>query len=116
VDFFYSKFPEYLHNDFFITGESYGGIYIPRLAQKILVHNVETNHPINLKGFMIGNGCTKGDECTRDAALPKGYSKYEFEQFNDHAFVSPSDWQEFEEKCYSEDEVDEFASHKCKEV
>jgi len=64
VDFF-AKFPEYAKNDFYITGESYGGIYIPTLSIKILeqknmklkVHQVQSpNPPINLKGMAIGNG------------------------------------------------------------
>lgn len=53
-DFFASKFPELKDNEFFITGESYAGVYVPTLAKQILDHAPE----INLKGVFVGNPCT----------------------------------------------------------
>ncbi|XP_074360807.1 serine carboxypeptidase 1-like [Apium graveolens] len=51
-----ARFPEYQTRDFFITGESYAGHYIPQLAQLILQNNKITNQTIiNLKGIAIGN-------------------------------------------------------------
>jgi carboxypeptidase C (cathepsin A) len=32
LQLFYSEFPEYVSNDLFLSGESYGGTYIPYLA------------------------------------------------------------------------------------
>ncbi|KAL3614190.1 hypothetical protein CASFOL_042264 [Castilleja foliolosa] len=50
------RFPEYKTRDFFLTGESYAGHYVPQLAQLILQNNKNTNHTIiNLKGIAIGN-------------------------------------------------------------
>ncbi|KAK9002782.1 hypothetical protein V6N11_060362 [Hibiscus sabdariffa] len=50
------RFPEYKTSDFFITGESYAGHYVPQLAQTILRNNKHTNQTtINLKGIAIGN-------------------------------------------------------------
>ncbi|CAI9104370.1 OLC1v1003027C1 [Oldenlandia corymbosa var. corymbosa] len=50
------RFPEYKSRDFFITGESYAGHYVPQLAQLILQHNNKTNQSaINLRGIAIGN-------------------------------------------------------------
>lgn len=45
------RFPEYNGRSFFIAGESYGGHYIPQLANTILSNNKITNAAIiNLKG------------------------------------------------------------------
>ncbi|CAK9154473.1 unnamed protein product [Ilex paraguariensis] len=50
------RFPEYKTRDFFITGESYAGHYVPQLAQLILHNNKYANQTvINLKGIAIGN-------------------------------------------------------------
>ncbi|PON49560.1 Serine carboxypeptidase-like [Trema orientale] len=50
------RFPEYKTRDFFITGESYAGHYVPQLAYTILSWNKKPNQPvINLKGIAIGN-------------------------------------------------------------
>lgn len=32
---FFAKFPAFSHNDFFIFGESYGGIYVPTLSLRV---------------------------------------------------------------------------------
>ncbi|KAM3302957.1 serine carboxypeptidase-like [Capsicum chacoense] len=56
---FFKAHPEYVKNDFYITGESYAGHYIPAFAS--CVHQGNKNKEgiyINLKGFAIGNGLT----------------------------------------------------------
>eukprot|EP00271_Cylindrocystis_brebissonii_P007287 TRINITY_DN20637_c0_g1_i1.p1 TRINITY_DN20637_c0_g1~~TRINITY_DN20637_c0_g1_i1.p1 ORF type:complete len:561 (+),score=126.22 TRINITY_DN20637_c0_g1_i1:226-1908(+) len=51
-------FPHYQGRDFFITGESYGGHYIPYLAKEIWA-NMGSNVPhIPFKGFAVGNPWT----------------------------------------------------------
>ena len=48
------RFPEYKTRDFYITGESYAGHYVPQLAYTILSKNKETNQTvINLKGVAV---------------------------------------------------------------
>lgn len=50
------RFPEYKDRDFYISGESYAGHYVPQLAHTILEHNKLTpNSIIKLKGILIGN-------------------------------------------------------------
>jgi len=49
-------FPEYRKRDFYITGESYAGKYVPELAEIIYDFNNQTispNERINLKGFLV---------------------------------------------------------------
>lgn len=48
------RYPEYMTRDFFITGESYAGHYVPQFAQLILHKNKLTNQTvINLKGIAV---------------------------------------------------------------
>ncbi|KAI5342036.1 hypothetical protein L3X38_009911 [Prunus dulcis] len=50
------RFPEHKDREFYISGESYAGHYVPQLAHTILYHNKRANKTIiNLKGIMIGN-------------------------------------------------------------
>eukprot|EP01012_Entosiphon_sulcatum_P026301 TRINITY_DN31722_c0_g1_i1.p1 TRINITY_DN31722_c0_g1~~TRINITY_DN31722_c0_g1_i1.p1 ORF type:complete len:479 (+),score=41.74 TRINITY_DN31722_c0_g1_i1:44-1480(+) len=55
VQMFFSLYPEYAKNDFFIAGESYAGIYVPMLVD--LIQN-DPKSTLNLKGFAVGDGCT----------------------------------------------------------
>ncbi|XP_027369189.1 serine carboxypeptidase 24-like isoform X1 [Abrus precatorius] len=53
-----SRFPQYKYREFYITGESYAGHYVPQLAKKIHDYNKMNPLVINLKGFMVGNAVT----------------------------------------------------------
>jgi serine carboxypeptidase-like clade 2 len=55
---FFEKFPEMKDKDFYISGESYGGIYVPILAYEIIEYNkdLEETEKIKLKGILVGNG------------------------------------------------------------
>ncbi|XP_057451081.1 serine carboxypeptidase-like [Lotus japonicus] len=56
---FFRAHPQFVKNDFYITGESYAGHYIPALASRVHQGNKEEQGiHINLKGFAIGNGLT----------------------------------------------------------
>ncbi|KAI4300908.1 hypothetical protein L6164_034235 [Bauhinia variegata] len=49
----FDKFPEYKNKDFYITGESYAGHYVPQLAE--LIVKSKSKVQFNLKGIAIGN-------------------------------------------------------------
>uniref|UniRef100_A0A8C2WP71 Carboxypeptidase n=1 Tax=Cyclopterus lumpus TaxID=8103 RepID=A0A8C2WP71_CYCLU len=48
---FFRLFPEFHKNELFLTGESYGGIYIPTLAERVM-----EDASLNLQGVAVGNG------------------------------------------------------------
>uniref|UniRef100_A0A671V3J4 Carboxypeptidase n=1 Tax=Sparus aurata TaxID=8175 RepID=A0A671V3J4_SPAAU len=48
---FFRLFPEFSRNELFLTGESYGGIYIPTLAERVM-----EDASLNLQGVAVGNG------------------------------------------------------------
>eukprot|EP00586_Coscinodiscus_wailesii_P010058 CAMPEP_0172513708 /NCGR_PEP_ID=MMETSP1066-20121228/254569_1 /TAXON_ID=671091 /ORGANISM="Coscinodiscus wailesii, Strain CCMP2513" /LENGTH=521 /DNA_ID=CAMNT_0013294089 /DNA_START=172 /DNA_END=1737 /DNA_ORIENTATION=- len=56
---FYEKFPDLRTRPLFLTGESYAGIYIPMLAQKILEEEIDAgdDEKLNLIGFAVGDAC-----------------------------------------------------------
>ncbi|XP_042501941.1 serine carboxypeptidase-like 35 [Macadamia integrifolia] len=53
----FKRFPNFKSHEFYITGESYAGHYVPQLAELIYENNKKASKDsiINLKGFMIGN-------------------------------------------------------------
>ena len=57
---FFEKFPSMKNKDFYISGESYGGIYVPMLAYNIIEYNKNKveSEKIKLKGILVGNGVT----------------------------------------------------------
>ncbi|CAJ0581410.1 unnamed protein product, partial [Mesorhabditis spiculigera] len=86
---FFTEFAQYKNNDFFVTGESYGGIYVPTLVQTILDRQSQFN--INIKGFAIGNGLVDGD-LDIDALI-------QFE--HKHGMIDQLQWQDIQKSCCS---------------
>lgn len=59
---FFKRYPHLQQNDFYIAGESYAGIYVPMLTKEVVKGNKRGVEPhINIKGYMVGNGCTDQD-------------------------------------------------------
>ena len=59
-----TKFPELQANDLYIAGESYAGIYVPRLVERLdwyignCSESGKCTYVPKLAGFMVGNGVT----------------------------------------------------------
>ncbi|XP_042900298.1 lysosomal protective protein [Parasteatoda tepidariorum] len=82
---FFEKFPQFKSNDFYITGESYGGIYIPTLSVRVLTGPAK----INFKGFAIGNGYLNAQNLTNSIV---------FFAYN-HGLVGTEVWSNLETYC-----------------
>ncbi|AES67521.2 serine carboxypeptidase-like [Medicago truncatula] len=85
---FFKEHPQFTKNDFYITGESYAGHYIPAFASRVHQGNkAKEGIHINLKGFAIGNGLTNPDiqyMAYTDYALENGLiNKDEYERINE---------------------------------
>jgi serine carboxypeptidase-like clade 1 len=53
----FKLFPEFQSNKFYLTGESYAGIYVPTLAREILQDKSKESSKINLAGWAVGDAC-----------------------------------------------------------
>jgi len=77
----FEKYSHYKNNDFYLSGESYGGIYIPLLALNIVNYNnnqTDASKKLNLKGMMVGNGCTNWDYDCNPATIEIAYGRAMF--------------------------------------
>ncbi|KAG6738581.1 hypothetical protein POTOM_058201 [Populus tomentosa] len=53
----FQLYPEFVNNQFYISGESYAGIYVPTLSAEVVKGIQAGQVPvINFKGYLIGNG------------------------------------------------------------
>lgn len=75
----FKLFPEYEGNRFWITGESYCGMYIPLVTDLILRNKdkiLPSGKELNFRGIMIGNGVMLTDLHWRREARNKFYTKH----------------------------------------
>ncbi|XP_057958558.1 serine carboxypeptidase-like 40 [Malania oleifera] len=84
------RFPEYKNKEFFISGESYAGHYVPQLAHAILQHNKKAKKTIiNLKGIIIGNAVINDETDQRGM----------FDYYHDHGLISDETIYEIHRHC-----------------
>ena len=65
-------FPEFKDRKIIISGESYGGHYVPAMAAAVMNYNegqASTSQSINLAGLVIGNGCVNNTVQNTDAYI-----------------------------------------------
>lgn len=53
LELFFQKFPKFLNNKFHVSGESYAGHYVPRIAAEIIRH---PERSFELSSVLVGNG------------------------------------------------------------
>ena len=94
---FFSAYSEFRENDFFISGESYAGVYIPTLVDRIRLYNMANNSldHINLKGFVVGNGCVGTTVGACSAAGKPTRMKFLY----GHGLISEAEYSELVQKC-----------------
>lgn len=85
---FLGMYPWLRMNDLIISGESYGGVYVPTTARAIVQGNLNGKNPrINLKKFVVGNGVNEFS----------GFSIVLVAYY--HGLISTSDYQNIREHC-----------------
>ena len=97
VEKLFEIFPEYGNNSLYIAGESYGGIYVPTLAEAILHATLnETYEGAPLKGIAVGNGCIGTQVGFLSEARKAFYMQFIVENT---AFISQSLRKKINENC-----------------
>lgn len=72
---FYVKYPALVTRDLYLSGESYGGHYVPSFSKSIVTHNNNGDKPVvPLKGFAVGNAWTVA-ELDNTGAVEYWYSR-----------------------------------------
>ena len=72
----FARFPDFMKNELHVSGESYGGIYVPYLVMQINEfnkNNATKDDEINLKSMIVGNGVTNWTYDTMPATVTELY-------------------------------------------
>ena len=85
---FLNLFPDLKNREFYVSGESYAGVYIPFLAKHILQ---DTSYDkVNLKGVLIGNPLTEFDTDSERSMVEFGFW---------HGLISIETYESFKRNC-----------------
>lgn len=106
VEGFLKKFPSLIKNDWYFTGESYAGIYIPTLVRELLLHGPKD---LKIKGMALGNACVGTDVlCFAD-----GDYWWRAVFLRGHAQISDASYEKFDSEC-GENLRKGYATEDCK--
>jgi serine carboxypeptidase-like clade 1 len=95
--FLEQKFPSLQQNKLYLTGESYAGIYIPKLAQQIVHHQKVDEW--NLQGFAVGDACA-GTDVMCGPILDEVFGEYYAYLFlYGHGQMSNQLWEDLLDQC-----------------
>nr|AIC75882.1 serine carboxypeptidases [Radopholus similis] len=84
---FFAKHPTFRNHSVFITGESYGGVYVPTLTARLV--QGQAQFPINLRGMAIGNGYVNA-ELNIDTSVRFAYA---------HGIIDEKIWNQLKQEC-----------------
>nr|XP_043633179.1 serine carboxypeptidase-like 34 [Erigeron canadensis] len=87
----FKRFPQYKSHEFYISGESYAGHYVPQLSEVIFDKNkcLPKQDRINFKGFIIGNALVD-DEMDQTGMIDYAW---------DHAVISDRVYNDVKKNC-----------------
>eukprot|EP00762_Andalucia_godoyi_P008269 ANDGO_02965.mRNA.1 Serine carboxypeptidase-like 25 len=94
---FVAKFPRYANRDLWISGESYGGHYVPQLTQLIAQSKAQPASQsmqlqLNLRGFLVGNPWTHPSYDARYGELGTWFSHQVIDSATYAAMVQQCDF------------------------
>jgi len=94
---FFARHSSYRKNDLFLTGHGYASVYVTYMARAIIEENLDPQEVYNdrfkLKGILMGNPCTKPDECHSAGSGKSSYYHYQF--LYNRGFFTTKTWNEF---------------------
>ncbi|PAV77192.1 hypothetical protein WR25_11643 [Diploscapter pachys] len=99
TNFFKDVHPRFANHSFFLSGESYAGIYIPMLSKRLVEQINNNNFPNkNFQGAAIGNGFMNVRGLLNALALWSAY----------HGRISMAAWDYVKKTCANGNDVDSF--------